>query len=237
MLSAYASISYSYQYWITLNANARYDGSNKFGSQSNDKLLPVWSVSLSYSPLEQIGGSDFFDYLQLKFSYGYQGNMLDNQSPEVIIKKLPMNSYFNELVSEVDIYPNPDLKWERTNSLNGGIEFSILNHRVMISSDVYYKKTNDAFMEKNISRVNGLAAYTINSGKIINKGYNVSLTLSPIHSDNIRWMLSTSISKSYNRIRFDKLFKRNRDRKRKSSQHILLLQIQRIKSNQRRAIV
>mgnify|MGYP000081489369 CR=1 FL=1 len=90
-----------------------------------------------------------------------------------------MNSYFNELVSEVDIYPNPDLKWERTNSLNGGIEFSILNHRVMISSDVYYKKTNDAFMEKNISRVNGLAAYTINSGKIINKGYNVSLTLSP----------------------------------------------------------
>ena len=200
MLSAYASISYSYQYWITLNANARYDGSNKFGSQSNDKLLPVWSVSLSYSPLEQIGGSDFFDYLQLKFSYGYQGNMLDNQSPEVIIKKLPMNSYFNELVSEVDIYPNPDLKWERTNSLNGGIEFSILNHRVMISSDVYYKKTNDAFMEKNISRVNGLAAYTINSGKIINKGYNVSLTLSPIHSDNIRWMLSTSISKSYNRI-------------------------------------
>ncbi|MDE7373909.1 MAG: SusC/RagA family TonB-linked outer membrane protein, partial [Odoribacter sp.] len=52
LMAAYASVSYSYQNWITLNANARYDGSNRFGSQGNEKLLPVWSVSLSYNPLE-----------------------------------------------------------------------------------------------------------------------------------------------------------------------------------------
>jgi len=199
-LSAYASVSYSYQNWITLNANARFDGSNKFGSQSNDKLHPIWSASLSYNPIEQLKWFSFFDYLQLKFSYGFQGNMLDNQSPEVIIRKKPMDDYFHELVSEVDIYPNPDLKWERTNSLNGGIEFSILKRRLMVSADVYYKKTEDAFMAKNISRVNGMDSYTVNSGEIINKGYNVSLTVSPVYTDKVRWMLSTSISKSHNRI-------------------------------------
>lgn len=199
-LSAYASISYSYQNWITLNANARFDGSNKFGSQSNDKLHPIWSASLSYNPIEQFRWVSFFDYLQLKFSYGFQGNMLDDQSPEVIIKKKPMDNYFHELVSEVDIYPNPDLKWERTNSLNGGIEFSLLKRRLMVSADVYYKKTEDAFMAKNISRVNGMDSYTVNSGEIINKGYNISLTVSPVYTDKVRWMLSTSISKSHNRI-------------------------------------
>lgn len=199
-LSAYASVSYSYRNWITLNANARYDGSNKFGSQSNEKLHPIWSASFSYNPMEQFKCTSFFDYLQLKFSYGYQGNMLDNQSPELIIKKKPLDDFFHELVSEVDIYPNPDLKWERTNSLNGGIEFSILKRRLMVSADVYYKKTKDAFMAKNISRVNGLDAYTVNSGEIINKGYNVSLTVSPVNTSKVRWMLSTSISKSHNRI-------------------------------------
>lgn len=199
-LSAYASVSYSYQNWVTLNANARFDGSNKFGVQSNEKLHPIWSASFSYNPIEQFRWLSFFDYLQLKFSYGYQGNMLDDQSPEVIIKKKPMDDFFHELVSEVDIYPNPDLKWERTNSLNGGIEFSILQRRLMVSADIYYKKTKDAFMVKNISRVNGMNAYTMNSGEIINKGYNVSLTVSPVRTDKVRWMLSTSISKSHNRI-------------------------------------
>ena len=73
LLAAYASVSYSYQNWITLNANARFDGSNRFGSQGNEKLLPVWSASLSYNPLEQFHATGFFDFLQLKYSYGYQG--------------------------------------------------------------------------------------------------------------------------------------------------------------------
>lgn len=77
--------------------------------------------------------------------------MLEGQSPEMIIKKLPLDDYYHELVSEVSIYPNPDLQWERTSSLNAGIEFSILDHRLMVSSDFYYKKTKDAFMAKKIS--------------------------------------------------------------------------------------
>ena len=200
LIAVYASISYSYRNWITLNANARYDGSNRFGSQSNDKLLPVWSASLSYNPLEQFQATGFFDFLQLKFSYGYQGNMLEGQSPEMIIKKLPLDDYYHELVSEVSIYPNPDLQWERTSSLNAGIEFSILDHRLMVSSDFYYKKTKDAFMAKKISGVNGMDSYTVNSGKILNRGYNVSLTMTPVQFKDFRWSLSTSISKTFNRV-------------------------------------
>lgn len=200
LVAAYLSVSYTYRDFLTLNANARYDGSNKFGSQSNDKLLPVWSASLSYDPIGHLGGSEFFDFLQLKFSYGYQGNMLDGQSPEMIVTKLPLDSYFNELIAEVDIYPNPNLKWERTSSLNAGVEMSILKRRLMISSDVYYKKTKDAFMDKKISGVNGRNTYTVNGGEILNRGFNVSLTLSPVNTENFRWFLSTSISKTFNRI-------------------------------------
>ena len=37
LLSAYATATYGYKDYFTLNANTRYDGSNKFGSRSNEK--------------------------------------------------------------------------------------------------------------------------------------------------------------------------------------------------------
>ena len=199
-LAVYATISYSYKNWLNFNLNGRYDGSNRFGSQSNDKILPIWSASCSYNPLEHLGGLSFFDYLSIKFSYGYQGNMLDDQSPELIIRKLPLDTYFNAYAAEVSIYPNPTLKWERTNSINAGLEFSILKNAVMVSTDFYYKKTVDAFQERNISKINGMGAYTVNSGEITNKGYNVSLTLVPIQTENVRWSLSTSYSNVFNKV-------------------------------------
>ena len=199
-VAAYATVSYSYKNWLNLNLNGRYDGSNRFGSQSNDKLLPVWSASLSYNPVEQFGDLAFFDYLSFKFSYGYQGNMLDDQSPELIIQKLPMDTYFNSYAAEVAIYANPELKWERTNSINGGLEFSILDNALMVSGDVYYKNTKDAFQERNISRVNGRDAYTVNSGEITNKGWSIALTASPIQTKNVRWSISTSYSNVFNKV-------------------------------------
>ena len=44
-LSGYFTLSYTYNNAYTVNFNTRADASNKFGSRSNEKLLPVWSVS------------------------------------------------------------------------------------------------------------------------------------------------------------------------------------------------
>ncbi len=46
--SAYLSLTYAYKTLWRVNLNGRVDGSNKFGDRSNDKFLPVWSLSGSY---------------------------------------------------------------------------------------------------------------------------------------------------------------------------------------------
>lgn len=74
--------------------------------------------------------------------------MLEGQSPEMIIKKLPLDDYYHELVSEVSIYPNPDLQWERTSSLNAGIEFSILDRRLMVKLGFLLQKNKGCFHGK-----------------------------------------------------------------------------------------
>lgn len=73
---------------------------------------------------------NWFDDLRLKMSYGYQGNMLDGQSPVMIIAKQPEDDHFGEYVSTIKTFPNPFLKWEKTGSLNVGVEFSMFNRRL-----------------------------------------------------------------------------------------------------------
>ena len=201
VLSWYGSVSYSYRNLFTLNGNVRYDGSNQFGERSNEKILPIWSASFNYNVIEYFKDKqNFFDNLMLKMSYGYQGNMLDDQSPVMVISKEPLDSHYGEYVSTISIYPNPNLTWEKTASLNAGLEFSILQNRIMLSASYYYKKTKDAYMNKEISGVNGMSSYIVNGGIITNSGYDFSLTINPIKTKDLRWYISTSFSHANNEV-------------------------------------
>lgn len=202
IISGYATLSYTFKDIFTVNANGRYDGSNQFGSRSKDNLLPIWSVSgnLNLVSLMKIK-SNWINDIRLKSSYGEQGNMLDNQTPELIIKKGNMNSFYNELTSSVAYFANPDLKWEKTRSVNVGLESSFFDNRLQFEMEYYYKKTSDAFMNKTISDVNGYTSYIVNSGTLTNSGFNFTLTATPIKWKDFYWIFSGNLSKIYNKVK------------------------------------
>ncbi|MCM1094200.1 MAG: SusC/RagA family TonB-linked outer membrane protein [Lachnospiraceae bacterium] len=202
LLSAYATVSYNFRDLFTVNANARVDGSNKFGDRSNDKLLPIWSVSANYNISEHpFLRHEWIDIVMLKFSYGYQGNMLENQSPQMIIQQKPMDTLYGEMVSNLAVYPNPKLRWEKTSSFNAGLEFSLFNRRLQFEGSVFHKKTSDAFLLKDISSVNGVTQYVVNSGDITNYGYSAAITAVPVRIRDFNWILSTSVSKIFNKVK------------------------------------
>lgn len=202
LFSVYATASYTFKDLFTVNANARYDGSNKFGSRSNEKFLPIWSVS-AMSDLKTVTGirAKWLDNLTLKASYGEQGNMLDGQMPVLTLSKGGYSSYYNEYYSTVAGFANPDLKWEKTFSTNTGFEASLFGRRLMLEAEYFYKKTTDAFMNKPISDVNGFDSYVVNSGTVVNKGYSVNVTAVPVKTRHFNWMLSASLSKIMNEMK------------------------------------
>ena len=202
MLSGYASLSYSFHNYLTLNVNARIDGSNKFGDQSNDKLLPIWSASGNWNLTEhEWMKCDWLNELSLKTSFGYQGNMLDSESPVMIVKKLPINTYYNQMAAKVERYPNPDLKWEKTASYNLGLSLALFQNRIQVEAEYYNKQTKDAFMTCQVASVNGRTSYMINGGDIENKGYNVDIAVTPVKTKDWRWTFSTSFSQNYNKVK------------------------------------
>lgn len=201
LISAYATASYSFKTFFTVNANGRFDGSNKFGNRGNEKLLPIWSIS-GNANLMSIMNIDkkWLDMLNFKASYGEQGNMLDGQTSKLVIKKGQMDAYFNEMTSSVANFANPDLNWEKTHSTNLGLESSFFGNRLQFEAEYYYKKTTDAFMNKTISDVNGYTSYVVNSGTITNSGFNFSVTATPIKLKDFYWLVSGNISKVYNKV-------------------------------------
>lgn len=202
IISAYATVSYNWKRMIFLNANARIDGSNNFGDRSNDKILPIWSVSGSFDPA-QLGffkRQTWLDRFILKASYGFQGNMLSSESPVMIIQKGPMDAYYGEYTSSVSRNPNPNLKWEKTTSVNFGLDLAFLNNRLEVEADLYFKRTKDAFMSKAISTVNGYSSYIVNGGNISNDGYSISITGRPIQTRDWQWSISGQFSRTINSI-------------------------------------
>lgn len=175
--------SYSYKNSYILNANMRIDGSNKFGDASNDRLLPIWSVSGRWNVQENLLKNTYWiNTLALKLSYGWQGNMSAQDSPRLVIKREGTNSLFNEYYSTIKQYPNPNLKWEKTSTFNAEVEFSLFNNKLNGSLGYYYRYTSDAFLSKTVSLSNGIEKYTVNKGTLKNQGYELTLNFVPINT-------------------------------------------------------
>lgn len=65
---------------------------------------------------------------------------------------------------------------------------------------MYYKRTKDAFLTKQISTVNGLEEYVVNSGDVKNSGYSIAATIIPVETRDFNWILATSFSNVFNKM-------------------------------------
>ena len=175
------TLFYAYKDIYILNANMRIDGSNKFGDTSNEKLNPIWSVSGRWNMHENLLSDKWWiNTLALKASFGYQGNMSAQDSPNLIIQREGTHGEFNEFYSSIKYYPNPHLKWEKTSTYNIELEYSLFNNKLVGNFSYYYRHTTDAFMSKTVSRINGVSSYTVNRGTLNNQGFEFSFNFTPI---------------------------------------------------------
>ena len=174
------TLFYAYKDAYIFNANMRIDGSNKFGDASNEKLNPIWSVSGRWNIHENLLSNKWWiNTLALKASFGYQGNMSAQDSPNLIVQRKGTHWAFNELYSSIKYYPDPHLKWEKTSTYNIELEYSLFNNKLVGNFSYYYRHTTDAFMSKTVSRINGVSSYTVNQGTLNNQGFEFDINYTP----------------------------------------------------------
>ena len=67
---------------------------------------------------------------------------------------------------------NPDLTWERSSTINTGIEFDIAG---ILEGEVEYfhKKTTDMLFMKQVAPSLGYASYPVNDGELVKSGCRI----------------------------------------------------------------
>jgi len=180
----YGTTGYSYRNKYIFNFHIRGEQSNLFGTRSNNNLLPIYAFSGRWNMKDDVArNTSWISDLALKASWGWQGNMLPGQSPYMIIRQnLSTDPYYNSTSANIVNFPNPDLRWERTSSSNIAVDFSLFGNKVTGSVGYFYKRTEDAFLSKIVSEINGVQSYIINSGTIENKGVEVALSVTAINN-------------------------------------------------------
>lgn len=182
-LGLYATGTYSFDNRYVLNLSVRADATNNFGSQTN--FLPIWAVSGRWDIKEDVLKDTYWvDALAFKASMGYQGNMLESESPNLIIEHGDLSSIYGDYRATVVNFPNPQLKYEKKLSTNFALDFSLWNRLVNGSISFFYNKTTNAFLNKTVSRINGVSQYVVNQGNIENTGTELVLNFTPINNLN-----------------------------------------------------
>ena len=203
-VSFYSTASYSLLNRYTVGGSIRFDGSDLFGVDKKYRYLPLYSVSalwrLSQEPFMQ--EAKWIDNLVFRASYGLQGNIDKNTSP-FLLGKYRVESILpgiSEDMIDINSAPNKKLRWEKTQSVNVGFDFSVLNQAINLGVDYYYRRGTDLIALRMLPLETGFTSMNVNWASMENKGVEVSLSTRNITTKNFSWYTIFNFAYNGNRV-------------------------------------
>ncbi len=203
-VSFYSTASYSLLNRYTVGGSIRFDGSDLFGVDKKYRYLPLYSVSalwrLSQEPFMQ--QAKWVDNLVFRASYGLQGNIDKNTSPFLLgtYRSESILPGVSEDMIVINSAPNKKLRWEKTQSVNAGFDFSVLNQAINLSVDYYYRKGTDLIALRMLPLETGFTSMNVNWASMENKGVEISLSTRNITTKNFSWYTNFNFAYNGNKV-------------------------------------
>jgi len=181
------------------SASYRRDGSSRFHVDS--RWGDFWSVGASWRVSQEnfMKGISWIDNLTLKASYGVQGN--DNLGSYYAWQAFYNLGYPNggNPGAVVTSLESKDLRWEKNENLNLGIEARLFN-RLSASVEYYRRYTKDMLMEYPMAVSLGFSGYDKNIGNMQNSGLEMTLSGDIIRTRNAHWTMTWMGSTVHNKV-------------------------------------
>ena len=199
-------INYSFKDKYLLTTSVRRDGYSAFGLQNPRATFPSIALGWLFSK-EKFATAKWLNYGKIRASWGINGNRDIGRYLALSDLATGKYQYITPsgtllLVSQlyVNRLPNQGLKWEKTESYNLGLDYSILNNRISGSVDVYRKSTKDLLILRALPDVTGFANILDNLGEVQNKGIELSINTLNMTRHNFSWRSSVNFSLNRNKI-------------------------------------
>lgn len=201
-VSWYFNGSYEYNNRYLVSGSVREDLTNFFGTDPKYRHKPLWSVGATW----KIANEDFFNAewvnrLNLRASYGVNGNISLSEGPYLILSVGSFNPTTGGVANGISSFPNNTLRWEKTKTVNVGVDFDVFDNRLGVSLDYYYKKSTDILASDSTDPTIGTSRMTKNLGAIDNRGIEISLHGTPVRTRDFSWDMIFNMSLNKNKVR------------------------------------
>ena len=203
-----ARANYAFRDRYLATATVRADGSSRFAENHKWGTFPSaalgWRVSnepwFRSVPYLSAGVND----LKFRFSYGLVGN--PGIRPYQSLARLNDAPYSFGGTQYSGYYPtavgNPDLKWETTRELDGGMDLSLFD-RVTINADYYKKRTTDLLLSIELPYETGFETALANRGVVDNAGFEFGIDANIFTSSSkngFNWHAALNYAQNRNKV-------------------------------------
>lgn len=207
-LSSYfarAAYSFDDRYFIT--GTIRRDGSSQFAEENKWDWFPAAGLAWKISSEGFLKENQTINNLKLRAGWGVTGNStVPNNAYTSVYGTSATNWGSGQIATNT---ANPDLKWEKTNQTNIGLDLGLFNNRIEVTADVYYKKTDDLLLRLSLPAYVGTtgqgstAPPYANIGSLENKG--IEFTINTINMQRQDFLWKSNFNISMNRFKVLKL--------------------------------
>lgn len=195
----YGSIQLDYRRWAFLNITGRNDWSSTLPVDNNSYFYP--SVTASVLLSEAFGWrSKAVNYLKIRGGWSQVGaDANPYQLATVFTSETAFNG--NPLQSSSTIGMNPNLKPEKTSSIEAGFEAAFGDNRLYLDFTYYKTDSRNQILKLATTAASGYTSQVRNAGHIRNRGYEIQLGAVPIQtSKGFRWNLDLNYGANSSKV-------------------------------------
>ena len=194
---------YSYMGKYSFTGTYRADAPSQFIGKYKWGYFPSVGVAWNIAE-EDFFNKDLMQQLKLRASWGISGNhgVGAYSTMATLTRDFAAwgtgSRYYGYWPSQ---FNNPNLHWEQTAQYNVGLDMSLINQRISVTTDWYMKKTTDLLFRKNLPDYNGGGSIWVNQGAIDNSGWELTVNAWPVRSKDFFWETNLTASYTKNTVR------------------------------------
>lgn len=201
MLSYLGRISYNYDQKYMLDLSWRTDGSSVFGKNVRWGHFPSAGLGWAFSEEGFMKEAWWLSFGKLRASWGRSGQKF-NEAYLALGLMDESNTFFGDVGLIPGLMANNMLTWEKSDQYDIGVDLSMLNYRLKVSLDYYYKYSHALLMQTpTAGDVYFVDKMWNNASAISNEGVELIVQWDIFRDKEFDWSTSFNVSRNWNLFR------------------------------------
>ncbi len=203
-VAGFARLGYIYGQKYILSLTGRRDGSSNFGPGNEFGNFGAVGAGWIFSEEEAVRTAlPFLNYAKLSGSYGTSGSDgIASYRYQAFWQPMPSSPAFEGARPNqpINLY-NPQYSWALKKSLNVSLDLGFLNDKILFNTTFYRNRTGNQLGGYPLPSQSGFTSVSKNlPASTENKGWEFSLTSTPIRSKKFTWTTNFNISFNRNKL-------------------------------------